>query len=255
VNSTIVYEQPLNERIRTLLRLEYLHAQTRVNLAGESFWNSHAALMDVLEIQNVFSRSDIKSEVIKELERLASAFEKWEQNPNVDNRKLGSLLDEIYVFIDRLRAIDRPVGQELKNNELFLAVRQRSSIPGGTCAFDLPGYHFWLQQPAERRLNDLQSWISHFDTVLQAAELILQLHRESAQQSDETAEAGFYQHTLDPSAACNLLRVTVPGTCPYYAEISGGKHRFSIRFMELKIYESDVATDEDVNFRLSLCSL
>ncbi len=255
MENKITYEQPLNERMRTLLRLEHLKFQVQSSLGGESKWDSRNTVASLLDIQNLFGRTDIKTDILKELERLASVLEQLGQNPNVDDSKLTSVLDEIDVLIDQLHNIQGPVGQQLRKNELLNGVRQRSSIAGGTCAFDLPSYHFWLQQPAETRNTDLQTWLEPFEPILRAGQLMLRLIRECSPSTTEVANDGFFQKTLDPSTPCHLVRVEIPRNYPYYAEISGGKHRFSVRFLELKWYERDTATSDNVEFTLTCSSL
>jgi len=41
-----------------------------------------------------------------------------------------------------------------------MGIKQRASIPGGTCEFDLPSYHYWQQQDASLRRESLQAWLA-----------------------------------------------------------------------------------------------
>jgi len=255
VNTTITYEQPLNERIRTLMRLESLYSQIQSNLSGELPTDSRNAVNTLLEIQHIFSRTDIKTDILKELERLSTAFELLSKNPNVDSTKLSSILEELNLFIGVLHDHHGPIGQQLKQNTLLNSIRQRSSIAGGSCAFDLPGFHFWLSKINKERLSDLADWLSHFEVMLKATELMLRMMRESASITTECATGGFFQKDLDTSSPCQLVRVTVPNDCSYYAEISGSKHRFSIRFMQLRLTEKDIVSDNDIEFKLTCCVL
>lgn len=255
MNTTTTYEQPLNERIRTLMRLESLYDQMLSCLSGSSPAASRNAVNTLLEIQHIFSRTDIKTDILKELERLSNAFESLNKNPNVDNTKLSSILNELDIFIDELHDHHGPIGQELKKNELLNGIRQRSSIAGGSCAFDLPKLHFWLSQPSEQRLSNLMDWLSHFDFMLKATQLMLRMMRESASVTTECAIEGFFQKNLDTAFPCQLVRVTVPSDSLYYAEVSGSKHRFSIRFMEFQLTEKDIMSKDDIDFKLTCCVL
>jgi len=38
-------------------------------------------------------------------------------------------------------------------------IRHRSTIPGGTCMFDLPDYGYWLNLPRTERSEQLRSWL------------------------------------------------------------------------------------------------
>lgn len=252
MQTKIVYEQPLNERIRTFLRLDFLFNQIRAHIATGSLWDCRAAIIGLLDVVAVLGRSDLKKEIIKELEREASVLEALEKNPSVDHTKLNSILDDMYGLLDRLHAIEGQIGQNLRKNEFLTSISQRSSIPGGSCDFDLPQYHFWLQQSQERRMNDLQEWFNTFDAVNRSVRLLLKLIRSSSPSKREIAQGGFYQQSLDPSTPCQLIRVVIPSESPYYAEVSGGKHRFTVRFVAV-LSEKNVQSKDDVEFDLTCC--
>jgi cell division protein ZapD len=52
-----------------------------------------------------------------------------------------------------------------------------------------------------------------------------------------------------------LVRVGIPSAGGIYAEISGGKHRFSIRFMDCADWQHPTQVDHDVPFTLSICMM
>ncbi len=249
----VFYEQPLSERIRAFLRLELLFLQANHTLPGASPLDSRATLSTLFEILNVMGRADLKGEMLKELERHGAALTRLEQVPEVDQQRLNQILDQLDAQVDRLHAVEGQLGQTLRQNEFINSIRQRTSIPGGTCDFDLPAYHFWLERPAAERLRDLQEWLNTLDPVRSAVALILSLIRESAAPSRERVRAGFLQKSLDADIPCQLVRVGVPLTLPYYAEISGGKHRITVRFMEYVKDGRAVQAAQDVEFDLYCC--
>ena len=66
----ISYEYPLNEKVRTLLRLEDLFSRM-THFTDLSHSNDHHAAMSTLfEILEVVCRADLKSELLQELELL-----------------------------------------------------------------------------------------------------------------------------------------------------------------------------------------
>lgn len=215
-------------------------------------WDCRAAILSLLDIIAILGRSDLKKELIKELEREASVLEALEKNPSVDHSKLNIILDEMYALLDRLHSMEGQIGQALRKNEFLTSIAQRSSIPGGSCDFDLPQYHFWLQQPLERRSADLKEWFGAFDAVNRSVRLLLKLIRSSSPSKREIAQDGFYQQSLDPSAPCQLIRVIIPAQTPYYAEVSGGKHRFTVRFVE-HLADKNTQTKDNVEFDLTCC--
>lgn len=250
----IIYEQPVNERTRVFLRLEYLFRQAGHHLTCHTAWDSRATLNCILEIVEIFGNTNLKSEVIKELERHAGTLKRLAQNPAVDHDQLTTVLKEIALHVDDMHQLNGQIASELKTSEFLTSIRQRSAIPGGTCDFDLPAFHFWLQQPAAVRHQDLLHWLGNFDAIGQAIRLILKLTRNSTPLKPAVASGGLYQRTLDPSLPCQLIRIALPHDASCYAELSGGRHRFTARFLEFTTAGSRARqTDRDIAFELACC--
>ncbi|NOX42189.1 MAG: cell division protein ZapD [Gammaproteobacteria bacterium] len=255
MNETTIYEQPLNERIRTFLRLEFLFLQLKYMLEGQSEWESRAAISTLIDILYTINRGDFKSETIKELERQEATLTRLQQTPAVDHSLLSSILDNLKGLTHHLYSIKGQIGNDIRQNELLKSIMQRNSIPGGTCDFDIPVYHFWLQQAASERRQLINQWFSSLEIVQLSVSFLLKLLRESATPQKETAVAGNYQKKLETDNTCQLIRALVSKKSPYFAEISGGKHRFSIRFMEATPATRPKQTEQDVQFQLSCCML
>lgn len=253
-HSRSIYEQPLSERIRTFLRLEHLFAKADHALASLDPWSSRATLEAVIDIMAVVSRADLKKEVIKELERHAATLQGLARNPNVDPERLRDVLDVVKNQLGKLRANENSWGQELRDDEFLSAVRQRSTITAGTCNFDLPVLHYWLQASADQRVNDLQGWLRSFEQLDSSVALCLKLVRESAIATQEVASSGFFQKTLETSTPCQMIRVCVGDDERCFPEISAGKHRFTVRFMHpARTNERPTQTDTDISFDLHCC--
>lgn len=251
-----VYEQPLNERVRAFLRLEFLFQRTSYLIHATESWDSRSALDSILDIISLLSRSDLRSELIKELERQVNVLEVLGNNPDVDQHRLSGILDQIKNLVTELRTNDITPGHDLKNHDLLTGVRQRNSIPAGTCSFDLPGLQFWLDSPLAKRVEQLESWYQEFDLYNNAINLCLDLIRNSASSRSQVAENGFYQQSLDSSSTCQLIRVMYPPEIQAFPEISGGRHRFTIRFLSQP--DSSIRatqTSEDIPFHIQCCMM
>lgn len=257
MSNTITYEQPLNERIRVFLRLDFLFQQIGYTMHGDSAWDNRASTSTLIKILDVLGRGrgDIKTEIIKELEKQTASLTRLQPAQNVDHTLLNTILENLNGCTKHLSAIKGRIGNELYNNELLKAIIQRSSIPGGTCNFNLPAYHYWLQLPAATRAHQFAQWMETLDAVRLSVSLLLELLRESAQPQIEIAPGGKFQKDLDTKIDHQLVQVTVPKQAPYFAEISGNKHRFSVRFMETNIAERPRQTAQDVEFHLTCCAL
>lgn len=256
MSDKIIFEQPLNERIRTFLRLEFLFKRVDNALTGHSEMHHRDALDAMLNMLSVFERSDLKQELMKEIERLTTNLTALQNAPGVDRQALEALLADLDQNLDALHVKKTGIGQSLRENEFLYGIRQRSSIPGGTCAFDLPAYHFWLQhtEPKNRSQQCMQ-WLNEFQSVRNAIDMSLRLIRSSVGFRDETAEDGFFQRSLDSNQPYQLIRVQIPSSVSYFPEVSGGKHRFTVRFMEFDINQRPQQARETVSFRLSCCAM
>lgn len=256
VTESTIYELPLNERIRTLLRLEFLFQQARYSMRGYSVWDSRATICHILDIMSIMSRIDLRSELVKELERQTAALVAISSRPGVDPSILEDTLKKLETYIQNLKSAQNHLNNELSNNILLKLIRQRDSIPGGSCDFDIPIYHFWLKQQPEQRIEILESWLGLLDNYRLAIDVILNLLRESTINTPILAEQGFYQQSLDTSISFQLIRVIVPADADFYAEMSGGKHRFSVRFLMPPISgERPSSCSDDIEFQLSCCAL
>ena len=121
-----VYEQPLNERVRSFLRLEKLFQEYAFHLTQGSDWNNRIAIDAILQVLAYTTRSDVKLEVLKELERQYSRLERLSKRPQIDQTQLSSVLKNIQKHIGELQAISGQIGQETKNVELLSAIAQKT---------------------------------------------------------------------------------------------------------------------------------
>jgi cell division protein ZapD len=138
----------------------------------------------------------------------------------------------------------------------LLGIKQRTSIPGGSCDFDLPQLRFWLNQTHEQRLTDIEAWVAPYCELEEVIELVLTSIRDSATAITVIAENGFYQQSLDTKQSTQLIRIGVDASKSIYPEISAGKHRYSVRFMRANPGDKPpTQVKESVEFELSRCCL
>lgn len=249
----ILYEHPLNERIRIFLRLEHLFLLIDHSIPLADTWSNRTAIDGLLNIISIFSRSDLKTEILKELERHTGNLERVRRQPGVNMQALGQILDDLEQATHQVYRLNGQIAQNLRSNDFLNTIMQRSSIPGGNCNFDLPLYHYWLSQPHEVRHNQMNDWLLELNPVREAIILVLSLVRSSTHPSREKAAKGFFQRSLESSAPAQMVRVGLPSGSPLFAEISGNKHRFSIRFLEAVDTGKPSQTSHDVDFQLTSC--
>src|SRR5450631_1726846 len=115
----VVYEQPLNERMRTFLRLEFLYTQATYHSDGPSPWSSRAAVASLLEILAITARGDSRSDVLKELERHMNVLKDYQTKIGVDPARLKSLMSNLARLRDDLTAAGGNFMAPLRDSEFL----------------------------------------------------------------------------------------------------------------------------------------
>jgi cell division protein ZapD len=105
-----------------------------------------SSLLDMLAIA---MRGDVRSDVLKELERTWRKLNEYQNHPGIDAARLRALMSNLMRLRSDLSSAAPAWLQPLRDSEFLAAIKHRSAIPGGTCEFDLPDYYL-LAQPARR---------------------------------------------------------------------------------------------------------
>jgi cell division protein ZapD len=248
------YEYPLNEGIRTMLRLEHLFDRLGQLIPRETALDHHFALATLFEIMDVAGRADLKSDLLKDLERHKLEYQAFRNKPGVSEAALDAVLAKIERAFNTLNALPGKAGAPLASNEFLMTIRSRISIPGGTCEFDLPAYYAWQQQEAARRRADLMQWIATVTPLAEAQSVLLGLLRDTGEPQRVVAKGGQYQQTLPPGKPFHLLRVRLDGTLGMVPEISGHRLIVSVRLMRPDSDGRMKPVTEDQPLELAICA-
>ncbi|AXU96373.1 MAG TPA: cell division protein ZapD [Erwinia persicina] len=247
MSTTVLFEHPLNEKMRTWLRIEFLLKQLTASqkivdhLGALTFFRNAAELLDV------FERGELRTEILKELERQQQKLLGWADVPGVDMSRINMLRGELKQCGAALMAAPR-TGQALREERLIGLVRQRLSIPGGCCSFDLPTLHIWLHIDQSLRDQQVTTWINSLAPIQDALTMILDLIRQSGIFRNHTSLNGFFQ---DNAEGADLLRMQLRLDDALYPQISGHKSRYAIRFLPLDSERGEVPARFD--FELACC--
>ena len=251
----ILYEYPLNERTRTYLRLEHLLHRLGELVPREHPLDHHHALQTLFEILEVGARADLKTEILKDLDRHRQQFEGWRGNPAISEAALDRVLNQIDRCYGALRDDAGRLGHALGDVEWLQTVRNRITIPGGTCAFDLPAYHDWQHRPAAERQADLARWAQAVACLAEPVQLLLRLMRESGLAQKVYATQGQFQQNLPQSRTFQLLRVWIDPALQLIPEISGNRLLVSVRLLRRNDGgKLEHAADVDAEFEIHLCA-
>ena len=253
----VLYEYPFNESIRTMLRLEHLFDRLGELVSRDSAIDHHFALATLFEIMDVASRADLKSDLLKELERHRTQLQTYRGHPGISEAALDGITGRIDHAFAGLNALQGKAGQLLASNDWLMSIRSRINIPGGTCEFDLPAYYAWQQHAPDRRRADLQGWMATLTPLAEALQVLLGLLRDSGTPQRMVATAGQYQQNLQnvpQGKAYQLLRVRVDPALGLVPEISGHRLLVSVRFMKPDADGRLRSAAADTTFELSLCA-
>jgi cell division protein ZapD len=248
------YEYPLNEGIRTMLRLEHLFDRLGQLIARDTPLDHHFALATLFEITDVASRADLKSDLLKDLERHKLDYQAFRGNPGVSEAALEAVLGKIEHAFTALNQLPGKAGAPLSSNEFLMSIRSRISIPGGTCEFDLPAYYAWQQQDGAKRRADLVGWIGTVMPLAEALSVLLGLLRDSGAPQRVVAKGGQFQQSLPPGKTFHLLRVRLDESLGLVPEISGHRLIVSVRLMRADGEGRLRPINEDQSLELAICS-
>ena len=255
IMETIRYEHPLNERIRTLMRLEDLYGRALFFTGETTPPDHHAALLALFEITDVAARADLKTDILQELERQKQLLAPLRNNPAIETQALDAVLAEIDTASASLLAQTGKIGGQLRDNEWLMAIKQRTGIPGGACEFDLPAYHHWLNQAPQARQGDLRNWLDPLLPIHTGLSIILRLLRDNGRVSRHTAHHGVFQLMLTTAKIAQLLRLSLARDLPCVPEISANKYALNIRFVGIASMDRGSLYEGDVDFDLMFCNL
>ena len=251
----LIFEQPLNERMRTFLRLDFLYNQALHHNEMANPWGSRAAMASLIDVLAITTRGDVRSDVLKELENHLTTLNEFQTNPGVDSQRLKTLVSNLVRLRGDLMNAGSAFVQPLRDSEFVSAIRHRSAIPGGTCEFDLPDYYFWLSQPDEVRVRTFNQWLGLLRPLCDAVAELLWLTRQNGRNRKEIATGGAFSITFDRDNPLQLLRISLPAAAGIYPEISGSHHRCSVRFLTWNgLTTRPTQATADIPFMLSCCS-
>lgn len=250
----ILYEHPLHERIRTYLRLERLILRLQQLLSREDALDHHFALVTLFEIMDVAARADLKSDLLKDLDRHKHTLDAYRGNPAIAETVLDEVVEQINQTHSALKRQQGKAAQPLTDNEWLMSIRNRIGIPGGTCEFDLPSYYAWQHETSSVRQADLHQWTSTLTPLTDAVCMMLKLLRDSGAPQKVIANGGQFQQLLPQGRPFLLMRVALDIAHGLIPEISGNRLMVSVRLMRMGDDQRPHLVNEDVAFEVALCA-
>jgi cell division protein ZapD len=250
----ILYEYPFNERIRTYLRLEHLFRRLGELVERETPTDHHFAITTIFEIMDVAARADLKTDVLKDLEKQKHVLSGFRGNPAISEVVLDDVTGQLEACFAALNGLPGKAGHSLTENDWLMSIRSRVGIPGGTCEFDLPAYFAWQHSSPGARKLDLQRWIAPLVPLAESIRVLLTLLRDSGAPQKVVAPGGLYQQTLPQGRTFQLARLHMDPALGLIPEISGNRLIVTVRLMRHESDDRLHASTDDSMFELTLCS-
>lgn len=246
MTNIITFEYPLNEKIRSYLRFEFLFSQLIESKKFTYESDATAFFKSFFDLLELSERCDIRHDLVKDLRLLSTQMQEWLHHDEVDQKAVSDLLIELERLIEAVLAMPKQM-RHFKTNRFLTSVKQRFSIPSGSCNFDLPQYHYWLAESSTKKCKDADTWLAPFDALQKALLLFLKIKRSQGNISAQTAVNGFYQGVVEDSC---FVTIELATSLAVYPMISGHKDRYSIRFMSTDI-ENHLS--ENIEFKQICC--
>lgn len=255
MKETIIYDHPLNEVIRVCLRLEQLFQQIDHQLIDLSILGTRTLISLIINVLHILDRPDLKAKLAKELTILLTNLQRYGNIPDINTEKLKHLTQQLDELSRSLIDSSGKIGQRLRDLELLNNLRMHFASPGGGCSFDIPIFHYWLQQPGEDRKQVILDWLNDFNQIKTIVILILELVRNNAKLEEKIAVHGFHQELLDPQSNLRMIRIYLKKDIPAYPEISIGRHFLSVRFYSPYIEKRSEQYTDNLLFWIAYCNL
>ena len=247
-----IYELPLNERLRTFMRIEFLFSRLTNFSKSKDRWEVRTTVHTLLEIYTILARTDVRREVLADLDRYIIQMQRFQSMPDADNEMATNLLEDLNIIKDKMLNLGTGYLHPLRDDDYISALLHRHTLPGGKAEFDMPRYKFWLEGEPKTVKDDLNGWINIIKPICGGIEKLMWIIRESSEPIGTVATSGQYNHQIGKTAQISLIRVFIENLS-VYPEISGGRHMIAIRFLERDKDGHFNQTEENIEFKLSLC--
>ena len=248
-----IYELPLNERLRTFMRIEFLYSRLKYFSSNlDDNWQTRTVIHTLLEIYSILSRTDVRREVLADLDRYIMQMQRFQSAPDADNNMVNDVLEDLDSIKDQVVDIGTDYLLKLREDEFIASLLHRHTLPGGKAEFDMPKYKFFLESNKKNVVVQINSWIDVMRPICEGIDKLMWIIRESNEPIATVAVGGQYNHQIERRTQISLVRIITNET-NVYPEISGGRHLIAVRFFNQNRDGEYVQFEDNVEFKISLC--
>ena len=248
-----IYELPLNERLRTFMRIEFLYSRLKYFSSNlDDNWQTRTVIHTLLEIYSILSRTDVRREVLADLDRYIMQMQRFQSAPDADNNMVNDVLEDLDSIKDQVVDVGTDYLLKLREDEFIASLLHRHTLPGGKAEFDMPKYKFFLESNKKNVVVQINSWIDVMRPICEGIDKLMWIIRESNEPIATVAVGGQYNHQIERRTQISLVRIITNDT-NVYPEISGGRHLIAVRFFNQNRDGEYVQFEDNVEFKISLC--
>ena len=248
-----IYELPLNERLRTFMRIEFLYSRLKYFASNlDNNWNTRTVIHTLLEVYSILSRTDVRREVLADLDRYIMQMQRFQSAPDADNNMVNDILEDLDSIKNQVVNIGTDYLIRLREDEFIASLLHRHTLPGGKAEFDMPKYKFFLESNKKNVSTQIHGWTDVIKPICEGIDKLMWIIRESNEPISTVAVEGQYNHQIEKRTQISLVRIII-NEKNIYPEISGGRHLIAVRFYSYDKNNDYTQFTENVNFKISLC--
>ena len=185
-----IYEQPTDERIRKFLRLENIYMKINNHMNIDSKYDAYSTLLNISDLFINLNRSEIKRDLISEIEAQKTRYQEYIKLDGADKIKLNSIMEKQNAILKTLHDLEANYLNVLKNDELLQTIIKHINT---SCA-DLD---YWLSRDHDFRKNQINLWLELIKPIENSIFFCLDLLRKSSETVEITAKDGMYLFKMD----------------------------------------------------------
>ena len=243
----ITYELALNERTRRFLRVQEVFQKFDAHINNMSKFSEHACFTTLFDVMSCASRSDLKIEIIQELDKqILNVVKKTKTKKNIkvslDLKKIKKNLEKSVI----------PPGHQFGNDKFLQELKAASDSPFGIVSSDITQFQSWIKQlEIKEKKEYFKDKFKVYTPIYSGLNSIITILKSNAKSVSRVTKSGVLQHTLDPKEKNDLVLVTLPIKRRFCPQITSNKYALNIHFTQTN---QSIMIIKPIKFKLAVCS-
>ena len=243
----ITYELALNERTRRFLRVQEVFQKFDAHINNMSKFSEHACFTTLFDVMSCASRSDLKIEIIQELDKqILNVVKKTKTKKNIkvslDLKKIKKNLEKSVI----------PPGNQFGNDKFLQERKAASDSPFGIVSSDITQFQSWIKQlEIKEKKEYFRDKFKVYTPIYIGLNSIITILKSNAKSVSRVTKSGVLQHTLDPKEKNDLVLVTLPIKRRFCPQITSNKYALNIHFTQTN---QSIMIIKPIKFKLAVCS-